>query len=392
MRSLFFALVVLAAAACTPKGELKWVDAPDPVNGTYPLTMDLATPAQDGPRPLLIFFHGGGWNIGSLADHHYREKIKEAASRGYVAATVEYRLADLNGSGSNPRFPWPAQSEDTRCALRYLLSRKDELRIDPARIGTVGHSAGGQLALMAALGPRNEHLDGAWCPFTDDFTVSAVVSYAGPGDLRPLYAGTEGWVQGFITRFLDLPKGTTPEAAPERYLDASPVKYLDGAPDVPVLLIQGLKDTIAPPNVNQGFRDELVRRNRTVELLELEGVTHTLDGDDGGKEADAAMWAWFEARLAPWPAGIRYRQAFSTPGAYMSECVRCATRARSWAATSSGSLAVVKGASSSRQRLATFESENHTQAAAKSPRATPSRTEPVIRKATNVAATNEPQT
>lgn len=299
MRSLFFALVVLVSASCKPKGEITWVDAPDSVDGSYPLTMDLATPSQDGARPLLIFIHGGGWNIGSLADHHYRDKIKEAASRGYVAATVEYRLADLNGSGSTPRFPWPAQSEDTRCAIRYLLSRKDELRIDPTRIGTVGHSAGGHLALMSALGPRNERLDGTWCPYPNDFEVKAVVSYAGPGDLRPLYSGTEGWVQGFITRFLDLPKGTKPEDANDTYLDASPVNYLDGAPNVPVLLIQGLKDTIAPPNVNQGFRDELVARNRTVEMRELPGVTHTLDGDDGGKEADAAMWAWFEDKLKP---------------------------------------------------------------------------------------------
>lgn len=287
MRLLLVSL--LALTACAPKGAITWVEAPDPVDGTYPLTLDLATPSQDGLRPLLVFFHGGGWNIGSVADHHYRDKIKEAASRGYVAATVEYRLADLNGSGSNPRFPWPAQSEDARCAIRYLLSRAEELRIDPARVGTVGHSAGGQLALMSALAPRSERLD----------KVAAVVSYAGPGDLRPLYSGTEGWVQGFITRFLDLPKGTTPEQAPDAYFDASPVKYLDGAPDVPVLLIQGLKDTIAPPNVNQGFRDELVARNRTVEMLEIPGATHTLDGDDGGKEGDAAMWAWFEAKLQP---------------------------------------------------------------------------------------------
>ncbi len=293
------AVLLLGAASCRPKGALTWVDAPDPIDGTYPLTMDLATPSRDGLRPLLVFIHGGGWNIGSLADHHYLEKIEAAAARGYVAATVEYRLADLDGVGGRPRFPWPAQSQDTRCAIRSLLSRRDELHIDPARIGTVGHSAGGHLALMAALGPRDEHLDGAWCPFDEDFAVAAVVSYAGPGDLRPLYGATEGWVQGFITRFLDLPRGTAPEEAPERYLDASPVHFLDGAPDVPVLLIQGLADTIAPPLVNRGFRDELQARDRAVELLELPGVTHTLDGDDGGEEADAAMWAWFEARLTP---------------------------------------------------------------------------------------------
>ncbi len=298
MRHLLFALFL---CSCTPKGAIKWVDAPDPVEGTTPLTMDLATPTQDGARPLLVFIHGGGWNIGSLADSHYRDKIKEAASRGYVAATIEYRLADLNAKNSqSPRFPWPAQSEDTRCAIRYLLSRKDELHIDPERIGTVGHSAGGQLALMAALGPKNEHLDGTWCPYPDDgFTVKAVVSYAGPGDLRPLYPATEGWVQGFITRFLNLPKGTTPEQEPARYLDASPVNYLDGAADVPILLIQGTKDTIAPKAINEGFRDELVSRNRTVEMKEIEGATHTLDGDDGGKEGDAAMWAWFEDKLKP---------------------------------------------------------------------------------------------
>jgi acetyl esterase/lipase len=298
VRSLLF--VAFAFAACTPTGATTWVEAPDPVDGTRPLTLDLATPSQEGPRPLLLFFHGGGWNIGSLADHHYREKIAEAARRGYVAATVEYRLANLDAAGGGPRFPWPAQSEDVRCAVRYLLSRAEELHLDPTRIGVAGHSAGGQLALMTGLGPRTERLDGTWCPFPDvDFRVRAIVSYAGPGDLRSLYPVTEGWVQGFITRFLALRAGTTPEQAPDAYLDASPVKYLDGARDVPVLLIQGLADTIAPPAVNQGFRDELVARGRRVELLEIDGASHTLDGDAAGDTADAAMWRWFEAELEP---------------------------------------------------------------------------------------------
>ena len=51
-------LLVLAFAACTPKGAITWVDAPDPVEGTTPLTMDLATPTRDGARPLLVFIHG----------------------------------------------------------------------------------------------------------------------------------------------------------------------------------------------------------------------------------------------------------------------------------------------------------------------------------------------
>lgn len=298
MRYLTLCLVC-CLAACAPKGAVTWVDAPDPVEGTRPLTMDLATPEGESLRPLLVFFHGGGWNMGSVADHQYRQKLKDAAARGYVAATVEYRLANLDDTDGSPRFPWPAQSEDTRCAIRYLLSRRNELHIDPARIGVVGHSAGGHLALMSALGPKTERLDGTWCPYAEDFTIAAAVSYAGPGDLRPLYDGTQGWVRGLITRFLDLKSGTTPADAPDAYFDASPVKYLDGAPDVPVLLIQGLKDEIAPPVVNEGFCDELRARNRTVEWLELPGVTHSLEGDDGGREADEAMWGWFGARLTP---------------------------------------------------------------------------------------------
>ncbi len=184
------ALLVAMVVGCTPKGAVTWVDAPDPNDGTRPLTLDLATPAQEGPRPLLVFIHGGGWNIGSVADHHYREKIAEAARRGYVAATIEYRLADVEAKAGGPRFPWPAQSEDVRCAVKYLLSRADELHVDRTRIGLVGHSAGGQLALMTTLAPATEHLEGTWCPFAaETFSVKAVVSYAGPGDLRPLYPG-----------------------------------------------------------------------------------------------------------------------------------------------------------------------------------------------------------
>src|SRR5687767_14092276 len=82
--------------------------------------LDLAQPKEgEGPFPLVLCFHGGGWQLGNKAAHW--GTIRALAQRGYVAATVQYRFT--------PKYKWPAQVEDTKAAVRYLRSRATELKI-----------------------------------------------------------------------------------------------------------------------------------------------------------------------------------------------------------------------------------------------------------------------
>ncbi len=108
-----------------------------------PLALDLYRPDTGKLHPAVLVIHGGGWDAGSRAME--RPFAKRLAAAGFVAVTVSYRVGEAG------RFP--AALHDLKAAVRWLRAHADQHGIDPARIGAVGGSAGGQLA--ALLGATN---------------------------------------------------------------------------------------------------------------------------------------------------------------------------------------------------------------------------------------------
>jgi acetyl esterase len=101
---------------------------------------------KDPLRAALVYFHGGGWVIGSLegADGPCRA----LANRSHcVVISIGYRLA--------PETKFPGPVEDAYAAVRWVADNSADLRIDPARIAVGGSSAGGNLAAAAALVARD---------------------------------------------------------------------------------------------------------------------------------------------------------------------------------------------------------------------------------------------
>ena len=126
---------------------------------TIPLTgrdipIRIYTPAGNAPFPALVFYHGGGWVLGSIESHDAicRELANLASC---VVVSVEYRLA--------PEHKFPAAVEDAYESLEWIVAHADELGIDPDRIAVGGDSAGGNLATVTCLiakersGPRLVH-------------------------------------------------------------------------------------------------------------------------------------------------------------------------------------------------------------------------------------------
>jgi acetyl esterase len=109
--------------------------------GAHTISVRSYRPAADGPLPGLVFFHGGGWVIGSV-DTHDGLCRSLANLAGCVVFSVEYRLA--------PEHPFPAAVEDAVSALSWVCERASRLDTDPARISVAGDSAGGNLAAVAA--------------------------------------------------------------------------------------------------------------------------------------------------------------------------------------------------------------------------------------------------
>lgn len=118
--------------------------------GTIPARLYEPTNLPPG-SPLLVYFHGGGWVIGSLDTHDgtCRYLARHANLR---VLSVGYRLA--------PEYPFPVAADDAFAAYRHAVERAEALGADPAAIAVGGDSAGGNLAAVVCLdavrggGPR----------------------------------------------------------------------------------------------------------------------------------------------------------------------------------------------------------------------------------------------
>lgn len=230
------------------------------------LMLDFIRPrAGQGPFPLVIWLHGGGWRAGDRSDYH--GGLMGLANQGWAGATVQYRFA--------PKHKFPAQVDDVRKALAFLRTNAQRYNIDPNRIGVVGASAGGHLALMLGLTPES---NGQPSP-----GIRAVVSFAGPAHFPSWRIGELGetilrngmgvnGLDGLIADFL----GTADRNAPVMAV-ASPVTYVHkGNPAV--LSLQGSADPLSPPQQAQVLHAALRKAGVTEKLVEYPGGGHSLAG------------------------------------------------------------------------------------------------------------------
>jgi acetyl esterase len=103
-------------------------------------------PEGDGPFPITLFMHGGGYVVGDLDTQDMIARALCAWARTLVVS-VDYRLA--------PEHPFPAGPEDSYAALRWVAEQASELKGDSARIAVAGDSAGGNHASALALMARD---------------------------------------------------------------------------------------------------------------------------------------------------------------------------------------------------------------------------------------------
>ena len=105
--------------------------------------------AAVGPQPALIYFHGGGFVVGSLESHDGLCRLF-AAEGGFKVIAVDYRLA--------PEHPWPAAMDDAMAAVQWIEANATELGVDGGRIAVGGDSAGGMLTAIVTQAARTTKL------------------------------------------------------------------------------------------------------------------------------------------------------------------------------------------------------------------------------------------
>jgi acetyl esterase/lipase len=198
--------------------------------GATELKLDVARPAQgDGPFPAILVIHGGAWRGGDKGQMGLL--LNEFANHGYVAVSPQYRFC--------PKEVFPAQVHDVKAAVRWLKSNAKTYHVDPERVGAIGFSAGGHLALMLGVTGPSDGLEGDAAAGAPDARLKAVVNYFGPTDLgaKDIPEVSKPLVRDFL--------GATPEEKPELAAKASPLTYVS-SDDPPILTFQGTKDPLVP--------------------------------------------------------------------------------------------------------------------------------------------------
>lgn len=264
--------------------------------GYRPNRLDLYLPpaAFQGPRPVIVFIHGGGWMGGgnrfSGAFDNWPDVLAAMARRGYVVAAVTYRF-----SGEAPS---PAAPQDVKAAIRWLRANAARFRIDKSRFVTLGGSAGGQLSGLVATSCGAA----AFAPATKVGSGAAMVEHPTAGAVDP--ALESDCVQGAVAWYGIFDFRTMPGAPTERaylgckdtvcteaqQLAASAVHYLD-AKSPPILLIAGAEDHLVPPRQSVDFHAAMVAAGVRSDLLIIPGVDHSFIGKTADDTRSASRLA-----------------------------------------------------------------------------------------------------
>lgn len=266
-RSAAVAATAMAAACGSdaddrPTGAGSTVSSEEYRYGDHPSqVVDLRLPSgrPDGSWPVVVLIHGGFWRAGydrSLMDR----LVDDVAGRGFATWNVDYRASGEGGGG------WPATFTDVAAAVDLLADAAGDHPLHTGRVATVGHSAGGTLALWAAARPGLP----AGAPGSGPLvTVHAAISLAGVVDLRAAWA--EGLGGGAVAALMG---GSPDDSEPldEAYRLASP---LDRFPiGVTQVLVHGSSDTHVPPHQSTDYGATAKAAGDDVEVALLDGADH----------------------------------------------------------------------------------------------------------------------
>ena len=207
------------------------------------LTLDLYRPMFGvESRPVVMVIHGGGWTDGTKRE--FPQLNQYLAARGYVVASIDYRLA--------PRWRFPAPQDDLTAAIQYVKNLETTHNVDPTRFALLGRSVGGQIALLGAY-------------TSTDPAIRGVVSMYGPAAMRwRYYYQAKKRVVDSTAALEDYLVGA-PSTHGAQYDAAEPAQFVTpNSP--PTLLLQALRDEHVVP-----FHVDLV----SARLID-EGVPHVV--------------------------------------------------------------------------------------------------------------------
>lgn len=224
------------------------------------LKLDASVPEGEGPFPVAILVHGGGWSGGDKAGSDKPGNGADITPWFAPLTTAKFTWFSINYRMA-PAHRWPACFEDVQTAIRWVKAHAKEFKGDPNRIAIVGHSAGGHLACLAGvLG-------------AGDTRVQAVVGFAPVTDFE-FELPARGGLSTSLQNLHNQPK--EPNATSLAILrETAPINHVKpGLP--PFLLLHGEADKSVPYQTSLNFQAKLRAAGVKCDLITIPGAGHGL--------------------------------------------------------------------------------------------------------------------
>ncbi len=243
--------------------------------GGETLRLDAHVPSGNGPFPVVLIVHGGGWMAGD------REKdivpVFAPGATNFTWFTISYRLA--------PAHRWPACYDDVQTAIRWVKKHASEFKGDPERIALLGYSAGGHLVTLAGTRPE------------PDTRVQAVAALAPPTDL---VADNErrGGLSISMRNLFHWDSTNLTDGVRAVLKEASPLTYVQpGLP--PFLILQGSADKTVPAGQSLAFQQKLQAAGGECGMILIpEGQHRIADWVKMDPAWQGKLIAWLNEKLA----------------------------------------------------------------------------------------------
>ncbi|MBQ6322359.1 MAG: alpha/beta hydrolase [Lachnospiraceae bacterium] len=261
-----------------PMADISWVKRrflDIPYGGSKAQALDIYLPHEgDGPFPLVVHIHGGGFAFGDKRDEHM-DAYLGGIKLGFAVASVEYRLSS--------EAIFPAAVLDCREAVRFLKENAKLFCLDPDRIGLIGGSAGANLCAMLAMNVPNGEFPGEDIreirpsqPF-----VRTAVCHFGPMSFASMEEqARQNGISATHPNSADMPEsayiGTPIADAPSEVVAAANPATYAGPAMCPILVQHGTQDHLVPFEQAGEFVAAVTSRTGSdkVTYVPLEGADH----------------------------------------------------------------------------------------------------------------------
>lgn len=280
--SIFLSLVTLAPAKMHIESDVSYLGE------SRNEKLDVYLPGEEflEPHPAVLLIHGGGWRNGDKAEKRTASIAASLAENGYAVFSINYLLNEGTRDANNKliltKVAWPRSFYDCKSALRFIREKADQYRVDPLRIGVMGCSAGGHLAMMLAVTANHVESNEHGLYTAQSNSVACVVNFYGIPDLRGQrltpFTGSE-WA------------GDTPTEEA-----ASPVAYLDRH-SPPFLIVHGSEDNVIPVEASRSLASFMKRKGLEHQFLEINGAGHSFDMQPKQMDLQAGVFDFLKTHL-----------------------------------------------------------------------------------------------